>query len=183
MFSYESVASFVCAHVVKNKGSTRSVGNLLSALKKGSLIVGEEWLDGVEQLRLMSVLSELKFEDLSKSRRKRPIRLRELVAIINVLDLSDPTNLVVAVMLALGHDGLLRGAELLSGFQVKHLDWSFDLSSVRLEIERSKVNRSGDSEFVDLFDYGPYSAVALLRRWFSLQKLWTNWERKIFPAY
>ena len=69
MFTYERVASFVCAHVVRNKGSTRSVGNLLSALKKGSLLIKEEWLEGVEQLQLMSVLSELKFEDLSKGRR------------------------------------------------------------------------------------------------------------------
>ena len=97
---------------MRNKGSTRSVGNLLSALKKGSLLIEEEWLEGRDQLRLMSVLSEQKFEDLSKSRRKRPIRLRELVAIINGLNLSNPVELAVAVMLSVGHDGLLRSAEL-----------------------------------------------------------------------
>ena len=31
VFAYDSVASFICAHVIKNKGSTRSVGNILSA--------------------------------------------------------------------------------------------------------------------------------------------------------
>ena len=139
VFTYERVASFVCAHVVRNKGSTRSVGNLLSALKRGSLLINEEWLEGVDQLRLMSVLSELKFEDLSKGRRKRPLGIRELIAIINGLNLSDPTELVVAVMLAVGHDGLLRSAELLSGLQVRHFSWNHDLTSVRIEIERSKV--------------------------------------------
>jgi hypothetical protein len=98
--------------------------------------------------------------------------MRELIAIINVLNLSDPAELEVAVMLALGHDGLLRSAELLSGFQVRHFSWNHDLTSVRIEIERSKINRSGDSEFVDLFDYGPSSAVALLRKWFALHQLW-----------
>jgi hypothetical protein len=182
VFTYESVASFVCAHVIKNKGSTRSVGNVLSALKKGCLIIEEDWLMGVDQLRLMALLSELKFEDLSKSRRKRPIRLRELIAIIGQLDLEDPVDLLIATMLALGHDGLLRSAELLSGFQVKHFEWSLDKKTVRLEIERSKMNRSGESEFVSLFDYGEYSAVSLLRRWFTVQGLWENWEHKVFPA-
>jgi hypothetical protein len=182
VFTYESVASFICAHVIKNKGSTRSVGNVLSALKKGCLIIEEDWLMGVDQLRLMALLSELKFEDLSKSRRKRPIRLRELIAIIGQLDLEDPVDLLIATMLALGHDGLLRSAELLSGFQVKHFEWSLDKKTVRLEIERSKMNRSGESEFVSLFDYGEYSAVSLLRRWFTVQGLWENWEHKVFPA-
>ena len=182
MFTYERVASFVCAHVVRNKGSTRSVGNLLSALKRGSLLINEEWLEGVDQLRLMSVLSELKFEDLSKGRRKRPLGIRELIAIINGLNLSDPTELVVAVMLAVGHDGLLRSAELLSGLQVRHFSWNHDLTSVRIEIERSKINRSGDSEFVDLFDYGPCSGVALLRKWFTLHHLWSKWEERVLPA-
>lgn len=168
--------------MVRNKGSTRSVGNLLSALKKGSLLIEEDWLEGVDQLRLMSVLSELKFEDLSKSRRKRPLRLRELVAIINGLNLSDPVELAIAVMLAVGHDGLLRSAELLSGFKVTHFEWNHEYNSVRIEIERSKINRSGDSDFVDLFDYGPYSAVLLLRRWFSLHELWNTGEARVFPA-
>ena len=167
---------------MRNKGSTRSVGNLLSALKKGSLLIEEEWLEGRDQLRLMSVLSERKFEDLSKSRRKRPIRLRELVAIINGLNLSNPVELAVAVMLSVGHDGLLRSAELLSGFKVRHFEWNHELTSVRVEIERSKINRSGDSEFVDLFDYGPYSAVALLRRWFSLHLLLKDTESRVLPA-
>lgn len=182
MFTYERVASFVCAHVVRNKGSTRSVGNLLAALKKGSLLIKEEWLEGVDQIRLRSVLSELKFEDLSKGRRKRPIGMKELLAIINVLNLSNPAELAVAVMLAVGHDGLLRSAELLSGLQVRHFSWNYNLTSVRIEIERSKVNRSGDSEFVDLFDYGPCSAVALLRKWFNLHHLWNKWKARVLPA-
>jgi hypothetical protein len=182
VFTYDSVASFICAHVIKNKGSTRSVGNILSALKKGCLIVEEEWLKGVDQLKLMALLSELKFEDLSKNRRKRPIRLRELIAIISQLDLDNPVELLIATMLALGHDGLLRSAELLSGFQVKHFEWSLDKMTVRLEIERSKMNRSGDSEFVSLFDYSEYSAVSLLRRWFTVQRLWNVWERRVLPA-
>lgn len=182
VFSYDSVASFICAHVIKNKGSTRSVGNILSALKKGCLIVEEDWLTGVDQLKLMALLSELKFEDLSKSRRKRPIRLRELIAMISRMDMDDPVELLIATMLALGHDGLLRSAELLSGFHVKHFEWSLDKKTVRLEIERSKMNRSGDSEFVSLFDYGEYSAVSLLGRWFTVQRLWDVGEHRVFPA-
>ena len=94
---------------------------------------------------------------------------------ISQLNLDDSVELLTATMLALGHDGLLRSAELLSGFQVKHFEWSLEKTTVGLEIERSKMNRSGDSEFVSLFDYGEYSAVSLLRRWFTVQGLWGAW--------
>lgn len=176
------MASFVCAHVVRNKGSTRSVGNLVAALKKSCLYSGGSWLGDLEQLKLMEVLRELKLEDLSNSRRKRPIRVKELLAIINSLRLEEPIELLVATMLAVGHDGLLRSAELLSGFKVRHLTWSLDKSSIRLEIERSKMNRSGESEYVTLFDYGKFSAVALMRRWFDKNQLWDKYDRMIFPA-
>ena len=182
VFSYESVASFVCAHVVRNRGSTRSVGNLVAALKKGCLYSGNPWLGDLEQLKLMAVVSEMKLDDRSVSRRKRPIRLKELLAIINRLELGNVVELLVATMLALGHDGLLRSAELLSGLKVKHLTWRFDKLAIRLESERSKMNRSGESEFVNLFDYGKFSAVSLMRKWFDMNSLWDQYDRIIFPA-
>ena len=172
----------MCAHVVRNKGSTRSVGNLVAALKKGCLYSGNRWLGDLEQLKLMAVVSEMKLDDRSVSRRKRPIRLKELLAIINRLELGNVVELLVATMLALGHDGLLRSAELLSGLKVKHLTWRFDKLAIRLELERSKMNRSGESEFVNLFDYGKFSAVSLMRKWFDMNSLWDQYDRIIFPA-
>jgi hypothetical protein len=179
---YESVASFVCAHVLRNKGSTRSVYNLLASLKKNCVYSGVGWLNSLDQLKLRAVLDQLKLDDLSTSKSKRPLRVKELVAIICQLNLQEPVELLVATMLAFGHDGLLRSSELLSGLLVRHLVWRYDKKSVRVEIERSKMNRSGESEFVTLFDYGEYSAVALLRKWFNRSGLWNQVNKLLFPA-
>ena len=79
-----------------------------------------------DELKLMGTISQLKLEDLSPSRRKRSLRAIELVQIIDVLDLSDDKQLLKAVMLATGHDGLLRTAELLFGSKVNNILWEFD---------------------------------------------------------
>lgn len=181
-YCYKWVAAYICQHVKKNKGSTRSVGNLLSALKRCSILEEVPWLSQKEELKLMATLSQLKLEDLSPSRRKRPLRTMEIIKIIDALDLSDDKQLLKAVMLATGHDGLLRTAELLFGCKVHNIIWEYDKSSFQYEVPRSKTHRSGEPELITFSDYGPYSAVRLMKKWFDLKGLWDQPYSNIFPA-
>lgn len=181
-YLYKWVAAFICRHVRKNKGSTRSVGNLLSALKRCSILEGVPWMTKKDELKLMGTISQLKLEDLSPSRRKRSLRVIELVQMIDILDLSDDKQLLKAVMLATGHDGLLRTAELLFGSKVNNILWEFDRNSFRYELPRSKTHRSGEPEYITYCDYGPYSAVRLMRMWFDRHGLWSKPYVNVFPA-
>lgn len=155
---------------------------MLSALKRYCLLTGEPWLNRQDELKLMSTLSQLKLEDLSPSRRKRALRIIELVSIIDSMDLSDERQLMKAVMLASGHDGLLRTAELLCGSRVHNILWDMDRNSFQLELPRSKTHRSGEPELITFIDYGPYSAVSLMRRWFDTMGLWKKPQCTVFPA-
>jgi hypothetical protein len=105
-----------------------------------------------------------------------------LVQIIDGLDLSDDKQLLKAVMLATGHDGLLRTAELLSDIKVNNILWEFDKNSFRYELPRSKTHRSGEPELIQYCDYGPYSAVRLMKMWFDRCGLWNRHDVNIFPA-
>jgi hypothetical protein len=96
----------------------------------------------------MSTLSQLKLEDLSPSRRKRALRILEVTKIISSLDLTDVKQLLIAVMLTMGHNGLLRSAELLSGLLVSNILWDTSGRSFQLELPRSKTHRSGPAELI-----------------------------------
>lgn len=154
----------------------------MSALKRCSILEEVPWLTQKDELKLMSTISQLKLDDLSPSRRKRALRSIEIIQIIDTLDLSDEKQLLKAVMMATGHDGLLRTAELLYGCKVNNIIWEYDKQSFQYEIPRSKTHRSGEPEFITFCDYGPYSAVRLMKRWFDLQGLWCKPLLNIFPA-
>jgi hypothetical protein len=57
------------------------------------------------------------------------------------------------------------------------------LKRVTIHLDRSKANRRGNGEDITLVDYGPLSAVAMLRAHFDKFKLWKNNETIIFPSY
>lgn len=143
---------------------------------------GHNWLNNRDELKLMATISQLKLEDLSPSRRKRALRILEITRIIDSLDVNDPVQLLVCVMLAMGHNGLLRSAELLSGLTVSSILWDTLESSFQLELPRSKTHRSGAAELITFTDHGPFSAVRLLKRWFDVAGLWDKPDSMIFPA-
>jgi integrase len=87
-----------------------------------------------------------------------------------------------AVILYMGHDGLFRSGELLSGFTVEDLVWSLDHSQFTVVLDRSKVNRRGDGESVTICDYEGRSAVKLMIQWFCIMKLWDRPGAHIFPS-
>ena len=143
---------------------------------------GHSWLGQHDELKLMATLSQLKLEDLSPSRRKRALRIFEISKIIETLDLNDSKQLLIAVMLAMGHNGLLRSAELLSGLLSSSILWDTFETGFKLELPRSKTHRSGAAELIAYMDHGPFSAVRLLKRWFDINDLWNKSSSQIFPA-
>ena len=180
--SYKSIAGFCCQHVANNKGSTKSLDNVVSALRTSCRMMKLKWLSEDSHYQLRSVLKVLKFQDLSASKQKRPIQLEMLKKMLGGLDLSKRANLLIAVMLMTGHDGLLRTAELLSGRKVIDLIWNSDRTTFRINFYRSKTYLEGEGFSVPFSDYGEYSAVSLMRRWFDMNNLWHKHEYHLFPT-
>lgn len=180
--TFETLGKFACRHVINNKGSTRSLRGLISAIKTECLRLRKPYLDHTDHLALSKLIGRLIFNDLSGGRRKRPLQLQHLVSIVRKLDLSVDSNLLTALVLYGGHDGLLRGGELLSGILVCDVLWGSGKKSLDLQIDRTKTHRSGEAIAVPYTDIGGINFVSLLRTWFERHGLSNQPTNHIFPV-
>lgn len=183
--SYESVGDFLLMLVRERDGSTRSISNDKSHVKQQCLLNGLDWLSYKDDIKLRRLLAVAAGFDFSESQVKDALRFSILVKIISKLDLRDPVQLLKATVLACGHNFLLRTGETLSGIRARQLIWllSEQRSGVSIKVYRSKTYRTGAGFFVsaDEFDH-PFSAVALLRRWWLLNDFSNHPESFLFPA-
>jgi Phage integrase family len=182
--SFATIGTFIAAHVQRNGGSTRSVVSVVSSLRVHCRREGLGWMSEADETRFREAVSVWQYEDLSASRRKRPLVLVILEDIIGRMDLKSEKELMFAVALMMGHDGLLRSGEIMSGLKVKDVTWERGNRDVgfQLFLERTKTGQRGPGVHVAFSNYGQLSAVALLSRWFEVRGLDSKPEAFIFPG-
>ena len=112
------------------------------------------------------LVARMKYENLNPIRRVKPIQIEHLRKWCPEGVQEDAKELQTALMLYLGHDGLLRIGELLSGIRAGDIRWRADGKCFDLWLERSKANQSGDGELITIVDYEGRCAVKLMRKWF-----------------
>ena len=104
-----------------------------------------------------------------------------IIRIIDKLNLNNDRDLLIALLMLLCHNGLLRSGELFSGIQVKHIVWDLTDNCFTLQLNRSKRNRSGGPEMIMVPDYAGISAYKILRVWFDRHDLWNQPDSFIIP--
>jgi hypothetical protein len=183
--SYTSVADFLLTLIRERGGSTRSIANDKSHIKQQCELHGFGWLSYTDDIKLRQVLAVAQGFDFSESKVKDALRFSMLVKIISKYDLTDPVQLLLATVLACGHNLLLRTGETVSHIRARQLVWlqSVGRRGVSLKIFRSKTYRTGAGFFVsaDEFDH-PFSAVTLLSKWWLLNDFAAKPESFLFPA-
>jgi hypothetical protein len=171
--SYESIAGYLVQFVGKQKGSAASLANVKSHLRIHCRASGLSWLSEQDACRLRDVEKNLRFYDTAVGRRKRPLLRAIIIKICGRLLLDASLDLLMAVTMFVGHDGLLRGGELWKGLRVRDIEWSMDRSSFQLWLDRTKTHRSGAPIAVSYVEVrGEIGAVPLLRMWFDRRGLW-----------
>lgn len=174
--SYESMATYLVAHVGRNNGSTKSLGNVTSQLKTTAERRGLGWLSKAEASKLGVLVAEMRLEDHKETRRMSPLVTELLIRIIGSYDLDNDVELLEATLLTVGHDGLLRGGELCSSLTKDDFVWWLDGTGVSVLLHRTKTHRVGGAVKVDLGDTdSPFSGVKMLKRW------WKRWGLKRKP--
>jgi hypothetical protein len=176
-----SMSAYICFHVVKNNGSAKSIGSVISLIKKYGVIKGYSWLSLTDATKLDEVRKELLFRDTNPVEMKKPFTLELIMRIINILNLNNDEELLFALCMLLCHNGLFRSAELFSGLQVNKLVWNHRDKCVTVQIDRSKRNQAGGPQFILISDYNGLSAYKLLVEWFDRHKLWNQPELYILP--
>jgi len=180
--TYEGVAGFVCSLAQERGGSTKSLEMVLTALRARMAERGEAWLSSHAATRLRKLMGHMQYLDTKPRNRKQALQLKHLHAMYTGKDLFDPRVLEEALIMYMGHDGLFRAGELMSGFKVSDVTWSLDHSQFTVVLDRSKANRKGDGESVTICDYEGRSAVKLMIQWFGVMGLWDKPDAHIFPS-
>ena len=126
VFSYDLVAGFISTYVMVHGGSSKSVDGVKSALKQLCEESKLPWLDGGDSRHLNRIIGIIKLNDKVNVRRVRPLQLAQLNVWTARWDVSDHKALMLLTLLYVGHDGLLRVGELLSGLTIGDVSWDGD---------------------------------------------------------
>lgn len=159
-----SVAGFLCDHAGRNGGSTRSLRALLSQLRVHCRKAGQAWLSEADAYLLKRTVGALEYADQAPYRAKEPATLAVLLKVIRNLQSTTVDHALFALTLLLGHNGLLRAAELHSGFRVRDLIWDWRDHEVHVPLKRTKTLRRGPPEMVTFRKYRGPCAYDHLRR-------------------
>lgn len=180
--TYESVGEFLVEFVRQNQGSAKSINNITSALHVFCRYGNIPWMEPNDQFRLRKIVDMLHFQDTRPSKQKRPILLSMINDMSTSLDLSDTEDLLMATMMAVCHNALMRSGELLSGLRVKDIIWNEKHGSFTISLDRSKAHLKGPPELITVKDYpSSVSGYKLLKEWFDHNQLWDKPHLCLFP--
>lgn len=101
--------------------------------------------------------------------------------VLQHLDTRQPDQRLFALTIAVGHNGLLRGAELHSGLRVEDFVWLSGDREVQLRLARTKTHRAGPPLTVSYHRHEGPCAYEALRRWFTDYRLWDRPRAYVFP--
>ena len=187
--SYESLAIFLAHFANTHDGSSKSMANILSAIRVFCHYSKLPWLNPDDLYLLSKIRKEIRLEDPKPIGRKLPIKkatiergLRDHWKVTESMP-----DLLAATITLLGHNGLLRGDEIFSHIRAKDVTWNHHSvkRSMRLHIgqpaQPGKTAEDGAGFVLQIFDYVGPSAYKYLRTWFNLHGLWSKPESYIFP--
>lgn len=182
--SYQSVGGYIAEKVTALAGSAKTVRNWVSSLCVYSSTHGIPWLSAGDLIKLKKIRRQLDLDDNTDVNRKRPFVLAMIQEALEK-EIWRPEDsdydLLCATAVLVGHNGLLRGGELLYGLRSKDVTWNDTGRSVSLHLTWTKTVRRGTGVDVRITDYPGPSAYKFLRRWFVRRQLHKYPERYVFP--
>ena len=173
------VRLFLVFMFFRNCMSSASLANYLSQMKSCQLEKGFPWLDEPARFAVRKTMRSLAKMSLKKGvTQKAPMTLAKFRLLAPFLNLTDIIDLQFDALSRTCHNGLLRSGE---GVKIRtgDLSWSFDRRTVRVSVRDSKANKTGPVEIVELTDWGPESAVWVLRTLYDVLSLWEVTDNRL----
>jgi len=178
-----SMAGYICQFVSNLASSTKSISNIVGAIKYRCEVERIPYLDRADQLVLSDLVKDLKLGDLIAVSRVCPLTRKILGAVSARGRERDVRFLQVITMLTVAHDGLLRSAEICSDMKPRSLTWNLTRMRVAIHLWRTKCHRAGNGQSITLVDYGRRSGCALLRRWMRKMGMSDYSNCYLFPRF
>jgi len=178
-----SVAGFLADHIVRQEGSAKTIGAVLSAIKRYCVLSDYSYLSEHEKLLLVDLVRELELKDTKAKRQVRPLTRFILDAIYFKGDRSCGRERMAIVIMTVAHDAMLRSGEICGELRAIDFSWNKNRRSVTIHFLRTKTHRKGGGVSVTIYDYGKRSGCALLRRWFRDQNIRDSSTEYVFPQW
>jgi len=188
--SYEAVQAFIVAHAIRNE-SCKTLSQVASKLRTHHTALEIPFLSPREESKLRAFIADYKLGEIEEIHRMIPFTLELIEMLTADLDMRDLKQRCLALCILLGHDALLRGAEIVwrhkrgqEGPQVRNFSFSNDNSNVMYTIPRTKTHRQGPAEKITFAatSSGP-NAVQLLKLHLELSGLWGKPTDQLFPDF
>ena len=181
--TFLSVAGFLADHVVRQKGSAKTIGPIIGAIRRYCVLSRIPYLSDHEQLLLLDLVKELELKDTKAKRQVRPLTRFILDAVYSTGDRSCGRERMAIVIMTVAHDAMLRSGEICGGLRAIDFSWNKSRRSVTIHFLRTKTHRKYGGISVTIYDYGRRSGCALLRRWFREQNLKDSSTEFVFPHW
>ena len=180
-----SVGAFVVVRTRRLGGSTATLDSTIGAIRRASdMDRRPEFLSRRDELLLLDLVKELKYNDKRGVHRVRPLSRLLLDLIYRKGKHGRARREQMAlVMMTVAHDGMLRAGEICSGLRAVNLSWNIARTTVTLNLLRTKRYRTGSGQLVTLCDYGKGSGCALLRAWIQDCHISDGSTAYVFPAW
>lgn len=178
--TYTTLSGFLSYCMVKN-GSTKSISNLISAIKNFALRNQIAWLNDSDCYKIKRYVAYVEYQDAAVTRRAKAATMDKILEVVAVLDSSKVDQEVFILAMALCYHGLLRAGELFTGVKVKDIEWNFRQRYLIFPLRRTKTHRRGDPINIIIKDHTGFSAYQLLINWMDKHGLWSKSEAYILP--
>ena len=185
--TYQSIGSFIAKFAADHDGSSKSIANIVSAIKSMCHLIPVPWLSEDSQRQLRKIVKQIKRNDGVAISRKEPMTMMIIKkSLQNYWHWqSSSTDMLAATISLVGHNCLFRGQETFSGIQVKDVNWNLVQRIVCIHIgspeKPGKVAQSGSGYDVSIADFAGPSAYKYLKCWFNAYDLWGQKFLYIFP--
>jgi hypothetical protein len=167
--------------MIRNKGSTKSLLQMVSNLKSYCEANRIDWLDLADRSALQNWIREARYQDLTPSNQKAPLTMDILLQLSKVLP-NTRLALMLNAMMLLSHDALLRLKEVRSDIRVQNLIWGPNHAYCDIQIFRSKTHRSGSYILIRIYRRKGPCAVKALEMLLNDLGIWKCPMALIFPS-
>ena len=178
-----SVGAFIVVRTKRLKGSTATISSVLGAIRRQCTLDKVSYLRPDEQLLLADLLTELEYNDARGIHQARPLSRLILDVMCHKGLRRIGREREAIVMMTVAHDGMLRAGEVTNELRAIDLAWNEKRNQVTISLLRTKKHRKRGAQLVTLFDYGPRSGCALLRRWIRDINVQNGSTDYLFPIW
>lgn len=181
--TYHTLSLFLLDVTNSRDGSTRSLSNTISQLRVSA--GPSNWLSYEDQLKLKMLVTQLKGLDFSDSNAVSALQFYMATEAIKLMDLTVPSQLLIATMLSTGINLLLRTAETCSGILASHVKFisGGHTRSVSIKLLRTKTLLTGSGCIVEVAEFdSPFCCYRLLQSWCKLNRFSAQPNAFLFPS-